>query len=281
MPLFNDRRRHRAQQAEQADEAPINLGMFGLQDAALSGWYTDGELFRGMPIGPQDVVVDVGCGEGGNLIFCASLGAEVIGVDIDAETLGKAEEALAAVNPRAMRFAVAPAETVPVADGEATRVICTEVLEHVEDPMVVMRELYRIGAPGALYLIAVPDELQEHMQEQVAADSYFSAPNHIRIVGREQLPAWAEEVGLEVVSQSGYGFFWSVWWAMLWGSGLEEGMDRPWLVNIDEVDHPALLHWTAAWAELIKTPEGQRIKAGLDRFLPKSQVLIARKPQRS
>lgn len=278
MPLFNDRQRRQPKEAPQPTQPPINLGMFGLQDAALSGWYTDGELFRGMPIGPDDVVVDVGCGEGGNLIFCASQGAEVIGVDIDAETLAKAEVAVAAVNPKGMRFAVAPAETVPVADGTATRVICTEVLEHVADPIVVMRELYRIGAPGAIYLIAVPDELQEHMQEHVAVDSYFAAPNHIRIVSRDELPQWAQAAGLEVISQSGYGFFWSIWWAMLWGSGLEEGLDRPWLVNIDEVDHPAMLHWTQAWAELIKTPEGRRIKEGLDTFMPKSQVLIARKP---
>ena len=262
-----------------AEDNSIDVGMFGLKDALLSGWFEGDELFRGMPISAEDVVVDVGCGEGGNLAYCADRGAHVIGVDLDAEALAETEAKVAARNARAAEFYVAPAEQVPVADGIATRVICTEVLEHVDDPMVVLRELNRIGAPGAIYLIAVPDEVQETMQKEVAFDYYFRSPNHIRIIGREELPAWVSDAGLEVVSQSGYGFFWSIWWAMLWGTGIDESMDRPWLVSIDEIDHPALKHWTQAWAALLETPEGLRVKEGLERFMPKSQVIIARKPQ--
>lgn len=280
MAKFIDRLRRRAgEQPAAAPEARLDVGMFGLKDAVLSGWFDGDQLFRGMPISADDVVVDVGCGEGGNLAFCAARGAHVIGVDLDAEALVKAEAGVAAESPRRMEFHVAPAEHVPVADGMATRVICTEVLEHVDDPMVVLRELQRIGAPGAIYLIAVPDEVQETMQKEVAFDYYFAAPNHIRIIGREELPAWVADAGLEVMSQSGYGFFWSIWWAMLWGTGLNTDMERPWLASIDEIDHPALHHWTKAWAELIKTPEGQRVKEGLERFMPKSQVIIARKPE--
>lgn len=278
MSKITDNIRRRVQKsAPQGDSARLNVGMFGLKDAQLSGWFQGDQLFRGMEITAEDVVVDVGCGEGGNLAFCANRSAHVIGVDLDAEALVEAEAKVSEAKPRKYEFHVAPAENVPVADGTATRVICTEVLEHVDDPMVVLRELYRIGAPGAIYLIAVPDEVQETMQKEVAFDYYFAAPNHIRIVGREELPQWVSDAGLEVISQSGYGFFWSIWWAMLWGTGIDP--ERPWLVPIEEIDNPALNHWTQAWAALIETPEGQRVKEGLERFMPKSQVLIARKPE--
>lgn len=278
MAKFGDRLRRRVDAPPAGDVDRIDVGMFGLKDALLSGWFDGDELFRGMPIGADDVVVDVGCGEGGNLAFCAARGAAVVGVDLDAQALATAEKRISGEQARSAQFHVAPAEQVPLEDGVASRVICTEVLEHVEDPMVVLRELYRIGAPGALYLIAVPDEVQETMQKEVAFDYYFAPPNHIRIIGREELPQWVTDAGLEVISQSGYGFFWSIWWAMLWGTGLNQDMDKPWLVSIDEIDHPALNNWTKAWAELIKTPEGQRVKEGLERFMPKSQVIIARKP---
>lgn len=278
MAKFGDRLRRRGNTPPAGNVDKIDVGMFGLKDALLSGWFDGDQLFQGMPISADDVVVDVGCGEGGNLAFCAARGARVIGVDLDADALATAEQRIGAGEAGAAEFHVAPAEHVPLADGTATRVICTEVLEHVDDPMVVLQELYRIGAPGAIYLIAVPDEVQETMQKEVAFDYYFAPPNHIRIIGREELPQWVTQAGLDVISQSGYGFFWSIWWAMLWGTGLNQDMDKPWLVSIDEIDHPALNNWTKAWAELIKTPEGQRVKEGLERFMPKSQVIIARKP---
>src|SRR3546814_6010415 len=61
------------------EPAPRGPSAVGLRDAKLGGWYREdtGELFRGMPIGAGDVVVDVGCGAGVNSVFCARHGAYV------------------------------------------------------------------------------------------------------------------------------------------------------------------------------------------------------------
>src|SRR3546814_10472725 len=52
------------------EPAPRGPSAVGLRDAKLGGWYREdtGELFRGMPIGAGDVVVDVGCGAGVNSV---------------------------------------------------------------------------------------------------------------------------------------------------------------------------------------------------------------------
>lgn len=241
----------------------------GLHDAYLSGWFQTetGELVTGVPISHRDIVVDVGCGEGGFLSFCAEQRAQVIGVDLDDEALEIARTRMASSRAASWELHSANAESLPVASDFATRVLCTEVLEHVENPETVLKELYRIGAPGCLYVITVPDSVQEHMQKHVAADIYFQHPNHVRIIAREDVAELVRSAGLEVLSQKGFGFYWSVWWAMFWGCESD----------FKTAEHPALMHWALAWGELMKTEEGRRIKEGLDRFLPKSQLVIARK----
>lgn len=108
--------------ATAAEDGPVDTKMFGLHDARLSGWFLveTNELYRGMPIAPDDVVVDVGCGEGGNLSFCAQLGASVIGIDLDEASIETARARIAETSARASEFHVAPAEHLPVADGAAT-----------------------------------------------------------------------------------------------------------------------------------------------------------------
>lgn len=242
----------------------------GLRDAGLSGWFqneTD-ELFVGIPISPDDVVVDVGCGEGGNLNFCANRSARVIGIDMDPQCLEAARKKLATTPATDQEFLLAPAEELPLDDEVATRVICTEVLEHVDDPAVVLRELYRVAKPGALVLLTVPDALQERMQEVVAPDSYFQKPNHIRIVERDEFPELVRAAGLEVLDQRSYGFFWSIWWSLFWAAE----------VDLENPQHPVLDHWTRSWAALLETERGRELKQHLDTFLPKSQVIVARKP---
>jgi SAM-dependent methyltransferase len=242
----------------------------GVLDAQMSGWFRaeTGELFKGFPVTSQDTVVDVGCGEGHHLSFCAKFSPRIIGIDIDHQALTVTRSALANSAARAIEFHEAAAERLPLEDALATRIICSEVLEHVDDPCQALAELNRIGAPGALYLLTVPDKASEELQSHVAPEQYFRKPNHVRVFERDALPRLATEAGLEVLSHSAYGFFWSVWWGLFWACKVD------WRAP----NHPTLQHWSEAWAAFLDSPEGPKIKAGLDAFLPKSRVVLARKP---
>ena len=123
----------------------------GLKDAVLSGWFLNdtNEIFRGVPISEEDVVVDVGCGDGGNAAFCLRRGAQLILIDTDKEAIAAATATLRTIRPDNVTAYVSDANPLPLEDATATRVICTEVLEHVDDPAQVLRELVRIGKPGA------------------------------------------------------------------------------------------------------------------------------------
>src|SRR6185312_4969990 len=62
---------------------PPDYRGLGLRDAARNGWYRSetAELCEGFAIAHSDTVVDVGCGDGGNINFCARFAAHVVAVD--------------------------------------------------------------------------------------------------------------------------------------------------------------------------------------------------------
>jgi SAM-dependent methyltransferase len=243
--------------------------LLGLRDLVLSGWYNQdtGELMTGFPVSAEDVVVDVGCGDGGVASFCARQGAHVILADADPERLKQAVTRLRTTPARGLEAHLTRADPLPLVDASVTRVICTEVLEHVDDPSAFMAELVRVGRPGALYLITVPGAGQEHVQKQVAPPFYFEKPNHIRIFDGDSFPALIEQAGLTIERTAAQGFYWSVWWSLFWQTGVAFGDS-----------HPTLDTWASTWTQVLDGPNGPQVKAALDAALPKAQVIVARKP---
>jgi 2-polyprenyl-3-methyl-5-hydroxy-6-metoxy-1,4-benzoquinol methylase len=51
---------------------------------------------------------------------------------------------------------------IPVADGRFDAALLTQVLEHVPEPLAVLRELHRVLKPGALLMYSAPLFYEEH-----------------------------------------------------------------------------------------------------------------------
>ncbi len=81
-------------------------------------------------------VLDAGCGFRPYEPFFAPHAAEYVGVDLD--------------NPAADLEGTV--EALPVPDGSFDLVLCTQVLEHADDPAAAVRELRRVLAPGGRVL---------------------------------------------------------------------------------------------------------------------------------
>lgn len=239
------------------------------RDNRLSGWCNEesGELYTGFPVGPRDVVADIGCGVATYARFCADRGAHVILLDADEASLKTARARWAADDAK-MESHLHSAVPFPIASDRCTRVICTEVLEHVADPAAFLAELKRIGAPGARYLLSVPAPFSERVLKNIAHPSYFEPPNHIRIIEPDEFRQMVTDAGLIVESESSYGAYWAIWWWMWWCDPQPDILAR----------HPALDHLAVAWNALLDGKDGLLIKKTLDRHLPKSQVIVARKP---
>lgn len=241
-----------------------------LMDAVLSGWFhqeTD-ELFEGFKISAEDIVLDVGCGDSPFLHFCALRGAAVIFADVDATKVETMSKMLTGTPARSITPLVCDACALPLPDASASKIVAMEVMEHVEDPIQFLKELVRVGKPGAQYLITVPDPVAETLQKNLAPPVYFEKPNHIRIIDRPMFENLVTQAGLIVESKKYYGFYWSMWWIFFWSCKQDLGAPP----------HPLLESWTQTWKLLLETPQGPEIKKVLDAFMPKSQAIIARKP---
>jgi len=100
--------------------------------APLAAW-----LERQAQSGNGYSVLDVGCGPKPYYPFFAERASKYIGVDV-------------VDNPVAeLRGSV---ESLPVEDGSFDVVLCTQVLEHCDDPAQAVRELRRVTAPGGRVL---------------------------------------------------------------------------------------------------------------------------------
>lgn len=200
--------------------------------------------------------------------------------DISAANIERLDPLLKDSPARASQGVVTDCMPLPLDSNFASRVVAMEMLEHVDDPPSVMAELVRIGQPGALYLIAVPDAASEALQKPFAPAEYFQKPNHIHIFTADQLATLVSNAGLEIVERSGYGFFWNMWMCMYWicdrsakGTPMETSHDA-----VQPPYFPLLDDWAALWSKLISLPESETMRHALDQALPKSQIIIARKP---
>jgi len=59
-------------------------------------------------------------------------------------------------DPNASPDLIADAASIPFPDLFASTVICTEVLEHVPDDSIVLKEISRILKPGGLFILTLP-----------------------------------------------------------------------------------------------------------------------------
>lgn len=101
----------------------------------------------------QGKVLDVGCGE---MPFRGLLGknASYTGIDVPvADDFGMSK------HPDIVPF---DGQTIPFEDSSFDHVICTEVLEHVEDPGSLIAEMNRVLRPGGTMVVTVPFSARVH-----------------------------------------------------------------------------------------------------------------------
>ncbi len=116
------------------DEIPPGAG------ARVSGLprHLPAALASCIPVAPRSgaVALDVGCGNGANRAILEGAGYDYLGADI--------------THPDAPLLA--DAHAIPVRSSTVDFAISLAVLEHVDHPVVVAREVYRVLKPGALFL---------------------------------------------------------------------------------------------------------------------------------
>jgi SAM-dependent methyltransferase len=140
------------------------------------GWVPDGA-----------VILEIGCGQGEFALHLASRypQADVRGIDISVEGVDRAAQAAERLG-LAARFAQRDL-TVPtrLPDDErarATLAICSEVLEHVDDPSAVLSQMREYLAPGSLLVVTVPGGPRSAFDRHIGHRRHFSAARLRRLL---------------------------------------------------------------------------------------------------
>ena len=116
--------------------------------AALPGWVPR----------PPSRALDAGSGEGYGVDRLARQwpGAQVVGLDYDADAV---DHARTRYGSRGASFARGQLTAIPLEDNGFDLIVCLQVIEHIWKPRELLRELARVGRPGATLVISTPNRL--------------------------------------------------------------------------------------------------------------------------
>lgn len=142
--------------------------------------------FRYFPLTSKDIVLDIGCGEGRHSIN-AYLHESVmaIGVDLnfrDLQTAADKFKPFAVANHQGgFYLQQVNAAHLPFADSSIDKIICSEVLEHIENYSAILTEINRVLKPNGLLAISVPRYWPEKICWWLSEAYHQVEGGHIRI----------------------------------------------------------------------------------------------------
>jgi ubiquinone/menaquinone biosynthesis C-methylase UbiE len=103
-------------------------------------------------IKPTDHILDVGCGPASITVDFAALvpQGKVIGGDSVTEVLNQARELAKSRGLNNITFQTVDGNNLPFEDGTFDIAFCHQVLQHVKDPIGVLKEMTRVVKPGGI-----------------------------------------------------------------------------------------------------------------------------------
>jgi ubiquinone/menaquinone biosynthesis C-methylase UbiE len=103
----------------------------------------------------QGRVLEVGCGAGGMVkaIKFYRPDLQVLGIDISKGAIAEAKQ-----DPQGVKFSVADANQLPFKNNSLEAVLMFDLLEHLDDPLKALDEVWRVLKPKGIFSAFVPIE---------------------------------------------------------------------------------------------------------------------------
>lgn len=139
-------------------------------------------------------IVDIGCGD---MSLCNLMPEHTwVGLDLDDKK-----------DPRIVKQDVTK---TPYAFDRGTfdAAVCSEVLEHLFDPLAVIQEAYRVIKPKGYFIVTVPnfdslDNLLSYHREMLLDYNKFWTVEHIRLFNHQTMGKLLTDTGFKIIEQVG------------------------------------------------------------------------------
>lgn len=130
-------------------------------------------------------ILDVGCGDGVLAWLLGRCGARCVGVDPSAIAIELARKKHAEKGSDAT-FGVTSGYSTQFPDDTFDAVVCSDVIEHVRQPDLLLGELYRVLRPGGVVVVSTPVRLTEQPLDRMHVVEWF--PSEFRTVIQKTFP---------------------------------------------------------------------------------------------
>lgn len=154
-------------------------------------------------------VLDVGCGGGILAESMARLGADVTGIDMS-ESAIKAAQLHAKIEALIINYQQCTVETLVEQQTHAYDIVtCMELLEHVPDPLSVIKACSALVKPdGLVFFSTLNRNLKAYLLAIVGAEYLLNmlpqgTHNYAKFIQPAELASWARQAGLAVENFKG------------------------------------------------------------------------------
>ncbi len=146
-------------------------------------------------------LLDVGCGEGFTMDYFFRKGWSVTGIDYSIDGVQRQNQNM---EPFVLQGDIYLQIDELIHKNEQYDVICIlNVLEHVIDPILILKQLRELVAPGGLLIILVPNDfssLQENLlsDKKISRQFWVKTPDHLNYFSKDSLVALCEDHGFRL-----------------------------------------------------------------------------------
>jgi len=173
-------------------------------------------IFEWLPPADTPTLLDCACGRGFYLRYYREVSAEVrlVGLELDADIIRKAQANVGALNVALLRGNI---YHLPFEDASFDGVILSEILEHVEDDVRGLREVYRVLKPNGVTAITVPNANYPFWWDPInkTLETLFNTKmrrgplagiwaNHVRLYTLPDLRAAVQAAGFQIEAERAF-----------------------------------------------------------------------------
>ncbi|MGH2759546.1 MAG: class I SAM-dependent methyltransferase [Actinomycetota bacterium] len=140
---------------------------------------------------PPGRFLDIGCGPGLLVEEAAARGWDALGIEPSAWAVGEAQA-------RGLNVRQSTLEELDAAGASFDAASLADVIEHVPDPLALMRRLYELMAPGAVVFCATPN-VESAVARTLRRWWWSVLPGHIYLFSARTLAHLMREAGFEML----------------------------------------------------------------------------------